>query len=232
MNARGARRPSEQESGRKAPQAQADGGHPGDAQGKPRPRLQPDGARLRPGRRGRRGARRGDARGQPLLGGHGLGLRREADRRGCEVSPPLRDTRLQGRVGERGLLERRRRPEGHKGAQEPLPLARGGGGRLPMRVHLPRTLRGRGRRQRQQRKDPPAPGQGCAAIRQRRRRHRLPERDDGRAGTRDTQGARRLELRREARDGLLGEVRLLLLRAVPGGRGVCAGVRRQEGATR
>ena len=54
---------------------------------------------------------------------------------------PLRDTGVQGRVGERGLLERRRRPEGHSRAQEPLRLARGGGGRLSMRVHLPRTLR-------------------------------------------------------------------------------------------
>ena len=47
VNARGARRPPGQEDRREATQAQTHRGHQGDAQGEPRPSLEPHGARLR-----------------------------------------------------------------------------------------------------------------------------------------------------------------------------------------
>ncbi len=107
--------------------------------------------------------------------------------------------------------------------------AHGDGRPVPRRVHRPRPLRrarprrlGRQRpHHRDLRPDGGGPGRG-------RRRPRRPQRDDGRPGRHDPQGARRRGARRRRHHGLLREVLLRLLRSLPRGRELLAQGRPQD----
>ena len=80
-------------------------------------------------------------------------------------------------------------------------------------------------RPRQERRERGAPGPRRAVPHGVRGRHRRALRHDGRPRGSDPGGARRGGLHRDADHGVLGEVRLGVLRAVPGGGGVDAPVR-------
>ena len=79
-----------------------------------------------------------------------------------------------------------------------------------------------------QRRHAGAAGQDRGLARRSRRRHRRAVRHDGRARRRDPHRARRRGPLRHGDHGVLGEVRLGLLRPVPRGRRVGAGVRRPQ----
>ena len=82
------------------------------------------------------------------------------------------------------------------------------------------------RRRGPQRPQPGAPGADRGEPRGRRRRHRRAQRHDGRARGGDPGGARRRGPRGHRDHGLLRQVRLGLLRALPRGRRLGAGLRR------
>src|SRR3954451_18500613 len=188
--------------------------------------ARPRGLRLPALRGAREPGEPGSARARPVRGrGSGRGNSRAPAAR-CPLRPPVRHPRREGRRGI-GRLERGRgRPRGTarvaRGRSRACPHDR----RLSLRVHVSRPLwdaRGRGGRQRL---DARAARPDRRQSRGGRRRRRLPERHDGRAGRRDPLRARRDRLRPDADRLLRGQVRLGVLRPLPRGRRVGAGVRR------
>ena len=139
----------------------------------------------------------------------------------CSASRPTRTNRA------RGLRRRGRRPAGgarHQGSASRAPRDHR---RLPVWLHLARPLRrrpgGRGDRQRRHAR---AAGQDGDLPRPRRSRRSRAERHDGRPRGRAPLAARRRGPQGPADRGLLRQVRVGVLRPVPRGGRLGAGLRR------
>ena len=122
----------------------------------------------------------------------------------------------------------RPRAAGHRApSRRPCPKLHRVGGRVPLRRHRSRPLRardaGRRHRQRHLRRNARA---GVAHLRARRRGCRRAERHDGRPRARHPPAARPQRLLEHADRFLRGEIRVLVLWAVPRSRRIRAGLRR------
>ena len=152
------------------------------------------------------------------------GSRRRGERGGRprrQGAPPVRHPRREGRRGLGRVGRGRRRAARAARAPRRAARARPDHGRLPLRVHVARPLRGRPGRRGRERRDARAARADRGQPRRRRCRRRRAERHDGRPRRRDPRGAAGDADRRLRR-----QVRLGLLRPVPRRRRVDAVVRR------
>ena len=168
----------------------------------------------------RAGADRVHARRRPAHARHPAQGGRRGGRPGARRRDAVRHPRAQGR----------RRLGRHRPGRHPQPRhhRRGRRGRrrahrderpVPRRVHRPRPLRGaHARRPGRQRPHPRGLRRDGPGPCRRRRRHGRPQRDDGRPGPGGPRRPGRRRAHRRLDPGLLGEVRLRLLRPVPRGR--------------
>ena len=147
-------------------------------------------------------------------------------RHGDPRRAPVRAARTKGPARHRGVRRGRHRPaggargEGHR-ARPPRHHRR-----VPLRVHDHGHCGVVEDGERAERSRRSSCSRARRLARRGRRRHGGAVRHDGRARGRDPRGARRGELSGDADHGLLGEVRLGVLRAVPRGGGLRAPVRR------
>ena len=167
----------------------------------------------------RAGADRVDARRRPAHPRHPA----QGGRRGGRPRAGRRDAVRHPRAQGRRRLGRRRpgrhpQPRHHRRGRRGRRRAHRDERPVPRRVHRPRPLRGaHPRRTGRQRPDPGGVRRDGPGPGRRRRRHGRPQRDDGRPGAGDPRRARRRRPHRRLDPGLLGEVRLRLLRPVPRG---------------
>src|SRR5690606_33472426 len=141
----------------------------------------------------------------------------------------VRHPGVEGRGGQRGVRGARRRAAGGGGDQGGGAGARRDHGRVPVRVHVARTLRRAAGRRRGQRCDAGAAGAAGVEPCGGGRGHRGTERHDGWPRGRDPQRAGRGGVQGRGDPLVRGEVRVGVLRSVPGGGGERAAVRGPAG---